>query len=236
MLKLWSYISNLGAIENESKDQLRRIHLINRMCFLATFTTFFFVFHMILMMGNVFYPVIQAATSFVCAFYILFSRKRLYRLSLYWVFFTVLLNVFYCSLELKGSGVEYFLIPLGLLPFVMEEGTKVCSFMVAISFAAFCASYFLREQYIPHEFIGETELRITYMVVMFSVFLICFFIILQFKTVYAAYERIIEQQRDEVENKNKEITDSIHYARRIQKSLLPTEKYIERHLKRMKKE
>jgi hypothetical protein len=37
------------------------------------------------------------------------------------------------------------------------------------------------------------------------------------------------------EEKNKSITDSIQYAKRIQQSLLPTEKYIEKSLKRLKK-
>jgi tetratricopeptide (TPR) repeat protein len=48
---------------------------------------------------------------------------------------------------------------------------------------------------------------------------------------------IIEQQKDEVEKKNeiietkqKEILDSFHYADRIQRSLLPSEKFIEKHL------
>jgi tetratricopeptide (TPR) repeat protein len=43
---------------------------------------------------------------------------------------------------------------------------------------------------------------------------------------------VIELQKKIVEEKNKNIMDSIHYAQRIQKSLLPTEKYIEKHLKK----
>ena len=39
-------------------------------------------------------------------------------------------------------------------------------------------------------------------------------------------KQIILRQKELVEEKQKEILDSIHYARRIQKSLLPTEKYI----------
>ena len=44
----------------------------------------------------------------------------------------------------------------------------------------------------------------------------------------------IEFQRMILEQKNKEVTDSIYYASRIQKSLLPTEKYIDKSLKRLK--
>ena len=46
---------------------------------------------------------------------------------------------------------------------------------------------------------------------------------------------IIEQQKKIVEQKQKEVIDSIHYAKRIQQSLLPTEKYIDKSLKRLKK-
>jgi tetratricopeptide (TPR) repeat protein len=50
-------------------------------------------------------------------------------------------------------------------------------------------------------------------------------------------KKIIEKQKTAVDEafeklheKNKEILDSIHYARRIQRALLPTEKYIKRNL------
>jgi len=49
-------------------------------------------------------------------------------------------------------------------------------------------------------------------------------------------KRIIEEQKHLVEEKQKEILDSIHYAKRIQSSLMPHEKYIEKHLVRLKKD
>ena len=45
----------------------------------------------------------------------------------------------------------------------------------------------------------------------------------------------IAMQKEIVEEKQKEIIDSIHYAKRIQQSLLPTEKYIEKTLIRLNK-
>jgi tetratricopeptide (TPR) repeat protein len=47
---------------------------------------------------------------------------------------------------------------------------------------------------------------------------------------------ITEQQKNVIEAKQKEILDSIYYARRIQQSLLPNEQYIDKNLKRMRKE
>ncbi|MCE3226107.1 MAG: yrrB 5 [Bacteroidetes bacterium] len=45
---------------------------------------------------------------------------------------------------------------------------------------------------------------------------------------------IIEEQKKDVEEKQKDILDSIYYAQRIQKTLLPAEKFIEKSLKRLK--
>jgi hypothetical protein len=41
-------------------------------------------------------------------------------------------------------------------------------------------------------------------------------------------EKQIQEQKKEIEQKNKDIIDSIHYAKRIQSSLMPTDKYIDR--------
>ena len=53
--------------------------------------------------------------------------------------------------------------------------------------------------------------------------------------IITAQKQEVEFQRDVIEEKQKEIIDSIYYARRIQKSLLPTEKYIHKVFNRLKK-
>src|ERR1043165_9896548 len=45
-------------------------------------------------------------------------------------------------------------------------------------------------------------------------------------TIIMEQKEEMERQKELVELKNKEITDSIHYAQRIQRSLLPSEKYL----------
>lgn len=47
-------------------------------------------------------------------------------------------------------------------------------------------------------------------------------------------KQIIELQKELVEEKQLEILDSIHYAKRIQESLLPTDKYIDKNINRLK--
>jgi tetratricopeptide (TPR) repeat protein len=48
-------------------------------------------------------------------------------------------------------------------------------------------------------------------------------------------KKLAEQQKHMIEEKQKEIIDSITYARRIQRSLLPTTKYIDKNLERLQR-
>jgi hypothetical protein len=52
------------------------------------------------------------------------------------------------------------------------------------------------------------------------------------KEIIEKQKLVVEEQKRTFEEKNKAVMDSIHYASRIQKSLLPTGKYIEKKLKR----
>lgn len=67
---------------------------------------------------------------------------------------------------------------------------------------------------------------------LFLVLVFTVFIFNRFK-VSQKQKSIIEMQKHIVDEKQKEIIDSITYARRIQKSLLPTEKYINNTFKRL---
>jgi tetratricopeptide (TPR) repeat protein len=55
------------------------------------------------------------------------------------------------------------------------------------------------------------------------------------KNIIEEQKHTVEKQKELVEEKQKEILDSIHYAKRIQRSILPTEKYIDKNLKRLMK-
>jgi hypothetical protein len=61
-------------------------------------------------------------------------------------------------------------------------------------------------------------------------FCLCIYIIYQFVNTRSIAENDIQEQKKLIEDKNKEIIDSITYAKRIQRSLLPTTKYFSKHL------
>ena len=74
-----------------------------------------------------------------------------------------------------------------------------------------------------------------FLVLVFAIFILNRFrVTKKQKIIIESQKEIVEEQKKIVEEKNKDITDSIYYARRIQRALLPTEKYIERTLGRIK--
>jgi tetratricopeptide (TPR) repeat protein len=68
------------------------------------------------------------------------------------------------------------------------------------------------------------------------------FLVFRSLRITRSQKAIIEQQKEQVElakvlieEKNKEVMDSIHYARRIQRALIPSERYIQQTLQRLRK-
>ena len=71
---------------------------------------------------------------------------------------------------------------------------------------------------------------------MFSVFLYNRFKVTQKqKKIIEAKEKETQLQKHLIEEKHKEITDSIHYAQRIQRALITPEKYIDKQLNKLNK-
>ncbi len=86
----------------------------------------------------------------------------------------------------------------------------------------------IKEQQEKERAIAEEKNRFQKIVitsVLFGLVLVVIFSLFIFRSL-----RTTKQQKIIIEEKQKEILDSIHYAKRIQTSLLPTEKYLEKHL------
>lgn len=70
---------------------------------------------------------------------------------------------------------------------------------------------------------------------LFALFMVNRFIVIsRQKKLIDSQKQIVEEQKNILEVKQKEIMDSIHYAKRIQQSHLPSEKYVSSVLKRLK--
>lgn len=224
-LKLWTNISNIGTHQNDTPEYLRKIHLLNQMCFLAILTTFFFV-GPLFFVKHYYYVYFQILTGLLVSFSFILSSRRLFNLALYWMFVTLMSNIFYCSIEIPNSGVEYFLIPLSIVPFIIINNNKICIGLMLLAILTFLISFSLKKNYHPHVIISLFNTELLFIMTLLSTFLLCVIIVFQFKVINQKFELIISKQKTIVENKNREITDSINYAKLIQEAKLPDRKQI----------
>jgi hypothetical protein len=85
----------------------------------------------------------------------------------------------------------------------------------------------------------STEMKLVQSVIsflnLFLLFIITILFFVFFRRENLLFQKEIIEQKEIVEEKQKEIIDSINYSKHLQQSLLPTEKYIEKTLKRLNK-
>ncbi len=67
-------------------------------------------------------------------------------------------------------------------------------------------------------------------------FMLCVYLIIVYLRTNKAAEKQIQKQKEMVETKNAEITDSIRYAKRIQQAIMSSEKNIDQTITRLKKD
>jgi serine phosphatase RsbU (regulator of sigma subunit) len=149
----------------------------------------------------------------------------------YYVYLTGVLFVTCMGLVVgKGAGNYVSLIPVVLLTVILFKKIteKVFSFVLTVSL-------YLLQNYlfgvIKPEVILSEENKALFSVVFFVLAMILTFIAgFYLMRTNGEYEAIIVDQKEKMELKNKEITDSINYAKRIQAAILPTDNVFRTHL------
>jgi hypothetical protein len=89
----------------------------------------------------------------------------------------------------------------------------------------------IREQAAREEHMRKNMLIVFILVVLTTVVIFSIMLYKRFRLTQKQKD-LIEEQKVLVEEKQGEILDSIRYAQRIQKSLLPTEKYLEKNIRK----
>src|ERR1044072_892479 len=205
----WQTISNIGIKDTDTSDVTRRYKVVNRYCFLAAITTFFFAL-LLYILGHHYYFCVQVIAGPFTSLYVVFSFRRQYTGAFYWMFCTILINVFYASLEVKGSGVEYYLIPLGFGTFLAIENKKSCVALMTLCAIAFFIAFFLRESYQSAFTIPHPAIDFMFVMILTSNFILCAVFVYQFTMVNDLHERIIQIQKLDTAENNKNISQHLH--------------------------
>jgi tetratricopeptide (TPR) repeat protein len=116
---------------------------------------------------------------------------------------------------------------------INNEGTRKASVKSQLNYEFEKKEAIMKEQQEKERLVAKEKDRFQQIViwsVVFGLLLVAGFAAFVFRSL-----KITKHQKHIIEEKQKEILDSIYYAKRIQSSLLPTEKYIERIINSSKK-
>ncbi len=148
----------------------------------------------------------------------------------FFAFAPVICLVSICFYNSINLGDRFFFITTATIPIILFRKTWVVYTIFYVSVAAFIFTTWYQSNYAPMMHLPkELETKYWYFTLI-SVFAVLFYVIRYFKGDSEVYEKEIEDKNTLISIKNKEIVDSINYAKRIQYTLLAHNDYLNKNL------
>lgn len=235
MKKLISKITFAGIEFSANSHDRKCILIINRMSIvLAILMLFFSGMAPILKIYDLLYFSMPCCVAFSLG--PIFNHKGWLTFCKWYFTITPILSlIIICSYNSIELGDRFFFFTTATIPIILFRKNWVIYFMCSISLASFMFTSWFQNTHEPMVHLPKNIATQYYYFSITSVFIILFYVIRYFKHDSDEYERELEEKNDVITEKNKEITDSIRYAKRIQQALLPSEKYIDKSLKSLEK-
>ncbi|MBK7666126.1 MAG: hypothetical protein IPJ32_01555 [Sphingobacteriaceae bacterium] len=146
------------------------------------------------------------------------------------VFISIMSSAFFGSISvLAGKDAGFYLgfLVIAVPPVFLFPSLRTGLIFVGFSILCLLASIYGNMIYSSPYAIPFPMSMIIYLINLFTVLLATLGVVFIFKSELSESRAILEE-------KNKEITDSIRYAKRIQQLLLPPDRYIEKNMDRLK--
>ncbi|MCK6641749.1 MAG: serine/threonine-protein phosphatase [Bacteroidia bacterium] len=168
-------------------------------------------------------------TSNLLCFYLVSQKKHRSAFHYAVVYGLIFLSAFSILFGLETNSHYYFLfLPIAVSLFFDKEKTVVTYFIICVIALVMNVGYVSMRD--PVYFVEGNLALLAYPNLIFIMILI-FLAIRVFRSDNQRYASQIEEQKASIEEKNKDITDSITYAKRIQRALLTSESVFDRSLK-----
>lgn len=168
------------------------------------------------------------------AFTLFINKRKRYKTAIYY-FMVVSVVMVYPLIFLVPAEAEtpLFLIPCSIIGLLFLRDKKMSSLFWLFCLALYISTVLLKPFIPPAIHVPIETLEFFNPVFICIIFIMFYFVLLYFRNINEAYGLTIEKQKSKIlhdglllAEKNKEITDSINYAKRIQEAILPPEKTI----------
>ena len=233
MKKFWEFISSMGYSADLGHEEIRRVKLLSRLNSIIFMVLSLYMVVNLLLRIYVFVPYLLAAMFFL-AINLMLLYKKAYAAAKHFSIFNIALAISFFSLSTGDVFTVSYFIPLAAMPLVIFKCRKTATVYLVAILALSLITKFVQPTITP--FIAQTEL----LSMLFSIIsivcsaLIAWLLVFYYKAANEEYEDTLIKMHEVVSEKNREITDSIRYAKRIQDALITSEKYIEKSLNKLK--
>lgn len=227
----WNKISRIGLRDGEDALLFREVILLNRIILILFLIMIIYLPVEISINGWQMIPATVTLEVLILITWI-FHYYRLFSIGHFYLY--IVSNLFMIIVGVAvGKAVQNYimLLPIVLLSVIMFKTTGLRITLFMITLTLYLIQQYLFTMVSPIVPIPE-ETKGSFAVIFFVLGLLLTFVIgFYFMRINKEYEGIIVLQKENLETKNKEITDSITYAKRIQTAILPPDTAIKKHLK-----
>lgn len=212
-------IINLGITPDMSFEEARKVKMLNYVCIIGWLCIFSFLIINLIKKSPPIFFLTNGTGQFVFLFTLFLNYRRAHKAARLFsnIGFLIFINLLSISFG-KESGAHYINLILCVSPLVFFDKSRNIIALSAGSFLCFigCQVYF---NYLP-PLLGNKNAVVFNYVHISIVFVTLFLIVWRFKTELMEYSGLIGEQHKLISQRNKDITDSISYASRIQRNML----------------
>ncbi|MDQ3191009.1 MAG: SpoIIE family protein phosphatase [Bacteroidota bacterium] len=219
--QIWNKLSLIGLRKGEGVLEFREVIFLNRMLILLPLVMFFYIPVEIYFNGFSMLPMV-VGMILLLMISIPLHYFRLFRISKYYLFLIANLMLANAGLSVgKGINNHVSLIPVVLISVLIFK-TKIERILaLLITIAFFSYGQYLFDIVPPYIYVSAENKEVFSFIFFLLALLLTFIIGTYFLGINKEYEKIVITQKEALGLINKEIIDSINYAKRIQEAILP---------------
>lgn len=225
--KTWKNLQNAGIHEELSLREEKTVRLVNILMLIFILITASAI-PTVFFSGNWFSLFLSLIGVTIYSTVIFFNYSRKYSIANHvFVIYTSSAAISSNFLFGEAVGFSYAFVAMPILPIVVfKRSSTIYSYLVVFILIFYVADYY--QTHFPPLIEREAQaMRIQYFFNVTAILVCTFLMAFFFRRINDTYESILVKKNEVIAQKNKDITDSITYAQRIQEAILPTKQEIQ---------
>lgn len=216
---MFKHIIAIGVTQQTDPHEVRKIRLLNSMCLMGVIS-FAFLFLLNVLRGVGFGFMVPNLTGQLILLFTFFLQSKGHFQTARWFVMVFLLLFFNTMAVLMGpkAGIEFLDLLICISPLVFFDRIGSIVVMAALSLTGFLTARAL-QTFIPVVMKNEA-VEVIFWINMCILFTSCFLMLFFYRNELLRYNQIMRNQNRLLEERNKEMQDSVRYASRIQHSMI----------------